>query len=114
VFGESCVYSVYFRFEKCDVVSGDTFGLEFAFWLGSELAAKVEKFVLYPLQGIVVFGRKNRSCDYEAYPRVEFVDAPVGLEAGVVFSDALSAYERCCSGIAGFGINFHCFKQGQV
>ena len=71
--------------------------------VGGEIAADVEESVLRHIDD-VGYGAVGRFCGEQSHPRVEFVDGSVGFEAHAVFPDALSADERCCSGVAGAGV----------
>jgi hypothetical protein len=93
VHGQLAVYAVNFGLEVCDVVGSDLFGLPFALGLCGKFAAKVKEFVLYPLQCGVVVSWEHGCGHDEPNPGIELIDGAIRLEAGVVFGDALSAYE---------------------
>lgn len=80
----------------------------------SEDGAECEEFVLHGLQFRCKFAGLPRQSDCgESEVGVEFVDGSVGVDAEVVFADALSADESGGAVVAGAGVEVHGLGDGR-
>ena len=75
--------------------------------VGGEVCTDVEELVLDVVDEVDGGGVHIGDGGEEAQVGVEFVDSAVCFEAFVGFAYALAAYEGCCAGVAGAGVNFH-------